>query len=174
MSMVSRFLDESIEKSMDYSPKSFEGYKLSKFHPSYLQEMSRNSAYNPSQHHLYLPCGFPRRFSTPVERLWVVIQNRPHVNLKQGPVTLSTDENPRILKCHGLMPFMWTCPSSGLWSKFECQINYKTMNLWVAYYFKAYMLGWMGGTLVCNKPLSSSTDANKFEHNYCLHTKKLL
>ena len=35
-----------------------------------------------------------------------VVQNYPHVNLKQGPLTLSTNANARILKIHGLMTFV--------------------------------------------------------------------
>ena len=32
----------------------------------------------------------------PLELLWVIVQKSPHVNLKRGPVTLSTNEKRRI------------------------------------------------------------------------------
>ena len=35
------------------------------------------------------------------EDVWVVIHYYPHVNLKQGLVTLLTNENSRILKSYG-------------------------------------------------------------------------
>ena len=38
----------------------------------------------------------------PLKMLWVVVQNYPHMNLKWKPVTLSTSEDSRILKSHGL------------------------------------------------------------------------
>jgi hypothetical protein len=43
--------------------------------------------------------------------LGLVLQNSPLVNLKQGHVTLSTNDNSRILKNHGLMVYMKNMPS---------------------------------------------------------------
>ena len=46
----------------------------------------------------------------PPKMLWNVVQNCPHANLKQGPMTLSTNGNSRILKSHDLLGFCVSVP----------------------------------------------------------------
>ena len=61
--------------------------------------------YKPNQPHPHLPREIPCRLFHPLIMLWVV-QNYPHTTPKAGPTTLSTNENPRILKSHSLMAYV--------------------------------------------------------------------
>ena len=79
------------------------------FRHAYLQESS-------TKHFPTIPCniihpchvgGLQLDYSIHWKMLWVLVQSCPHVNPKGGLVTLSTNENSRILKSHGLMAFLY-------------------------------------------------------------------
>ena len=71
MTMLSHFLDETIEKFMDCSPKSVGGHMLlvlTQIHVAHFVKPTFKSCpkkipYKPRQHCLYLSCGIPCRIS---------------------------------------------------------------------------------------------------------------
>jgi hypothetical protein len=112
--MILYFLDKSIEKSIDYSPKSIGGHKLKisvnpiphcKFYQKYLQELSQNKFPTISANNIHTCHVGSYVDSSSTKDVMGCDSNLPSCKLKVA-MTLSTNENLRISKSYGLMAFM--------------------------------------------------------------------